>query len=237
MDRQTAIDKIRKCLALSKSAEPHEAGAALRHAQKLMAAFGGDGEDLDLAQLRHHAHKAPAGALSAWQAQLAHLVGDAFGCGHIWARGQAYLPDFRVRRTREIIFFGPDAAAELACYTWDVLLRQCVRARSAHIKAQPAACKPVTLTARGDRFALGWVAGVRELVERMAATGDAGSRRQALLEAYQRRTWPETVDVKPTRRDVGRNVRDDFSHGARAGANADLRRGVQGATAVGLLEF
>lgn len=227
MDRATALDKIRKCLALSKSAEAHEAGAALRQAQKLMAQFGIDGQDLDLAQIGHRHAEVPAGALSAWQAALAHLVGDAFGCGHLWARGEAYLPDFRVRRTREVIFYGPEASAELACYTWDVLRRQCHRARSAHIKAQPAACKPATLTARGDRFALGWVAGVRELVERMSSGGADAAKRQQLLETYSRRHWPDTTVVKPTRKDVGRNVRhDDFTNGARAGAAADLRRGV-----------
>jgi hypothetical protein len=227
MDRKTALDKIRKCLALSKSAQPHEAGAALRQAQKLMALFGIDGEDLDLAQICHHAKEVPKGALSAWQAQLAHLVGDAFGCGHLWARGQAYLPDFSVRRTREVIFYGPDASADLACYTWDVLLRQCIRARAEHIMGQPAACKRATLTARGDRFALGWVAGVRQVVERMSQGGADAANRQRLLEVYSQRTWPQAGTVKPTRRDIGRNVRpDDWHHGAKAGAAADLRRGV-----------
>lgn len=32
MDKQTAISKIRKCMALAKSGEPHEAAAALRQA-------------------------------------------------------------------------------------------------------------------------------------------------------------------------------------------------------------
>lgn len=231
MDRETALAKIRKCLALSKSAEPHEAGAALRQAQKLMAQFGIDGQDLDLAQMSHQAQAARAGALSAWQAQLAHLVGDAFGCGHLWARGQKYLPDFSVRRTREIIFYGPSGATELACYTWDVLLRQCTRARTNHIKAQPAACKAATLTARGDLFALGWVAGVRQLVERISSGEADAAKRQALLETYQQRNWPQTVAVTPTRRHVGRNVRNDWQHGAAAGANADLRRGVGGVAA------
>lgn len=236
MDRATALDKIRKCLALSKSAEPHEAGAALRQAQKLMAQFGIDGEDLELAQLRHHAHKAPAGALSAWQAQLAHLVGEAFGCGHIWARGQKLLPDLSVRRTREIIFFGPDAAAELACYTWDVLLRQCTRARAAHIKAQPAACKPATLTGRGDLFAVGWVHGVRQVVQRMSDGGEASVKRQALLEAYQQRRWPSTSEVKPKASYLGRNVNHrDYASGSAAARHAKLNRGVGGAAAVDLI--
>src|SRR5512138_3426898 len=36
MDRNKAIERIRKCLALSKSPNEHEAAAALRQAQKLM---------------------------------------------------------------------------------------------------------------------------------------------------------------------------------------------------------
>lgn len=38
MDKSKALDKIKKCLALSKSSNPHEAAAALRQAQKLMHA-------------------------------------------------------------------------------------------------------------------------------------------------------------------------------------------------------
>lgn len=228
MDRETALAKIHKCLALSKSAEPHEAAAALRQAQKLMAQFGLDGTDLELSQIRQHSKDVPAGALSAWQSKLAHLVAGAFGCGLIWTKEPYYLPDFRVRHTRAVIFYGADAAAEVACYVWDVLLRQCIRARKAHIKSQPKACKPATLTARGDRFALGWVAGVSKLVQAMA-TGD--EQRQELLQQYEQRTWPNSKTVKATRRDVGKNVRpDDWICGAAAGANADLRRGVAGRT-------
>lgn len=236
MDRATALDKIRKCLALSKSAEPHEAGAALRQAQKLMAQFGIDGEDLELAQVCEHTKTAPSGALSRWQAELAHLVADAFGCGHLWVRGQRMLPNLSVRSTREIVFYGPDAAAELAGYTWDVLLRQCTRARAAHIKAQPAACKPATLTGRGDLFAVGWVHGVRQLVQRMSDGGDASVKRQALLEAYQQRHWPSAREVKPKTSYLGRNVNHrDYASGSAEARHAKLNRGVGGAAAVDLI--
>ena len=40
MTRDEALDKIKKCLALAASPEAHEAAAALRQAQKLMAQFG-----------------------------------------------------------------------------------------------------------------------------------------------------------------------------------------------------
>lgn len=38
-DKDRIIDKIRKCLALSNSANEHEAAAALRQAQKLMELY------------------------------------------------------------------------------------------------------------------------------------------------------------------------------------------------------
>lgn len=44
--REKAMDKIRKCLALSKSANEHEAAAALRQAQKMMAMHGLSEDDL-----------------------------------------------------------------------------------------------------------------------------------------------------------------------------------------------
>src|SRR5690348_8415840 len=46
-DKTRAMEKIRKCLALSKSANEHEAAAALRQAQKLMQMHDLDENDLD----------------------------------------------------------------------------------------------------------------------------------------------------------------------------------------------
>lgn len=41
MNDQRILERIKKCLALSQSSEPHEAAAALRQAQKLMEMHGG----------------------------------------------------------------------------------------------------------------------------------------------------------------------------------------------------
>ena len=40
MDKEKALDKIKKCLALSRSANEHEAAQALKHAQALMDKYG-----------------------------------------------------------------------------------------------------------------------------------------------------------------------------------------------------
>lgn len=46
--RAKILSRIRKCLALAQSSEPHEAAAALRQAQKLMAQHGIDAVDIEL---------------------------------------------------------------------------------------------------------------------------------------------------------------------------------------------
>ena len=39
MDKETALTKIKKCLALSKSVNEHEAAIALKQAQRLMQEY------------------------------------------------------------------------------------------------------------------------------------------------------------------------------------------------------
>lgn len=213
MDRDTAISKIKKCLALARSSEPHEAAAALRQAQKLMAEYGVSDLDVQLADCAEAASKPVAGRkVKAWQAQLAHVVKDAFGCMMLISTG----------RESRFVFIGLHAAAEVATYAFEVLERQCKKARSAHVAKQPAACKPITKTARGDAFATGWVHGVRANVQPMV-----NGVEQALLENYLQAYYPNLGKAALSRRDVGRNVRDSsYAEGAIAGRQAQLHAGV-----------
>lgn len=48
MNKKDAIEKIKKCLALSKSANQHEAATALRQAQSLMEKYNIDADDAEL---------------------------------------------------------------------------------------------------------------------------------------------------------------------------------------------
>jgi len=233
MDKATALEKVKKCLALAKSANPTEAATAMRQAQKLMATFGLTDADLQLANVRQQTCDVPAGALVAWQANLARVVEEAFGCGHIWSKTRLPSLHGAGRIQRQVIFYGAESAVEVACYTFDVLFRQCAAARAAHVAKQPKSCKPITKTARGDRFANGWVLGVMCLVDRFAG----GPEHQQLLEAYASQAWPDCEMVKPLRKDVGRNVRNgDYIDGVAAGRSADLRRGVGCGVGAPLLE-
>jgi hypothetical protein len=48
MNKKTVIEKIKKCLALSKSANQHEAAAALRQAMAFMDKYKIDADDPEL---------------------------------------------------------------------------------------------------------------------------------------------------------------------------------------------
>lgn len=224
MNREQALDKIRKCLALSRSANEHEAAAALRQAQALMREHSISGSDVDLAKVTEQTTAARSSAINTWESRLANCVAEAFGCQHFSVCGYRFIGT-TLRRTREVVFVGIGASPQVASYAYDVLSRQCAAARLVHVRKQPKTCKPITRTARGDQFAIGWVYAVRQLVERFA--GRPGD--QALIETYIATKHPELKSVKPRNTTVGRNVRnDDLEAGFSAGKSARLNQGLAG---------
>ncbi|WP_416401908.1 DUF2786 domain-containing protein [Alicycliphilus denitrificans] len=232
MNRDDALKKIKKCLALSRSANEHEAGAALRQAQKLMEQFGLREQDVSLADVREVKVKACSTAANAWELSLVHLVARAFGCETFGQLRGDYNTAGNFVRSRHWVFVGIDTAPTVAGYACEVLLRQCARARLAHIAKQPRNCKPITKTTRGDAFATGWVAGASEMVEAFAAP--AGDK--ALLLSYIEREHGELQKGKVRNTLAGRKT--DAGHiasGYRAGQSAQLHRGVGGMPAQGLL--
>lgn len=222
MDIDKAIDKIRKCLSLAKSSNPHEAAAALRQAQALMREHGVTEEGVRLAEVKEASGDARMQTLTAWETMLCSDVAEAFGCRVL--AGKRLSGQWTTRRVlRTWVFVGVGASAELAQYAYDVLSRQCARDRQAHISEQPKACKAVTKTARGDAFAQAWVLGVRSQLQAYAGTAE----QTALLDHYMADRYPDLGQVTAKNRAVGRNVRDDsFSQGFASGRQARLERGL-----------
>lgn len=231
MNREDALKKIKKCLKLSQSAEPHEAAAAMRQAQKLMAEFRVEEHDLSMLDVREARARAVSMANNTWDVMLTNIIADAFGCESFSVVTSGYNAAWNPTRKREHVFVGVDAAADVAAYAYEVLGRQCAKARLAHIQKQPKNCKPITKTARGDAFANGWVYGVRDLVERFA-TGDHD---QPLLLAYMATKHPDLKSVHT--KDKAKKVKDQghILAGIRAGEEAQLNRGVGGTAQLGLL--
>lgn len=225
MTRDQAIAKIKKCLAMAKGGTPHEAATAMRQAQALMAQHGLTDREMSMIDVREVAVKAVSTAANRWEVFLEAVVADAFGCERFGRTEGRYNDAGNFVRTRHCVFVGMDAAPTVAGYTYEVLSRQCARARLAHIAKQPKNCKPITKTARGDEFALGWVAGVQERIERFAT----GQRDEPLLLAYMEEKHPDLKTIKP--RDSTRSRKPNEGHriaGIRAAEGAQLHHGVGG---------
>lgn len=231
MTRDQALSKIKKCLALAGSTNPHEAAAGMRQAQKLMSEHGLNESDVELSDVATATCSARTNSQPRWEANLAHMISAAFGCDMLWNRTGRYV-EWRIVHKCEVIFIGLGAAAQIAGYAWDVLSRQCAKARLAHIRKQPARCKPITLTARGDAFASGWVIGVQSKLDAFTIP----ERNMLLIEQYKAATWPETTSKESKDRTAGRNVSmNDCHEGYMAGKNAELNRGMDGMQQQGLL--
>lgn len=232
MNREDALKKIKKCLALGRSANEHEAAAALRQAQALMREHGLREQDVSLADVAEVRVKACSTAANAWELRLVGVIAESFGCEIFGLLEGRYNDAGNLVRSRHWVFVGMQAAPTVAGYACEVLLRQCAKARLAHIAKQPRNCKPITKTARGDAFAMGWVAAASQLVERFTQP----EADKALLLTYIEQQHGELK--KGNARDTTKARKTDWGHfsaGHRSGQRAQLNRGVGGMPAQGLL--
>ena len=160
------------------------------------------------------------------------MIADAFGCMTFGNLTGKYNDSGNYIRSRHWVFVGIDSAPTVAGYACEVLVRQCAKARLAHIAKQPKNCKTITKTARGDAFARGWVWAVQSLVERFAQP----EADKLLLEAYIERKHGRLVEGKARDTTKGRKIADGHvMAGYRAGEQAQLNRGVGGLQERGLL--
>lgn len=218
-DRDAIIAKIKKCLALAKSSNEHEAAIALRQAQHLMTQHGITDLDIEHADIQEEAAQAGASSKPAqWECGLARRVASAFGCDVFLAI------DWPVGRW---VFVGPAPTGEIARYAFEVLYRQVKKQRANYIKTALKRCT-TTRTRRADLFCEGWVAAATALIERFAGNDEQQARVAAYLEHKHSLTTFQGRD-----RNAGRALTErtygDLVTGREAGLEAQLNRGVGGA--------
>lgn len=151
--RIKAVAAVRKLLRLGKSANVHEAAAAMRQAQALMRQHSinethvADHDDLgEVETARRRGSKPPVYAVN-----LANAVARGFGA----------LLLVSAARTWSIKFFAPVWRAKLCEYAFVVLLRQLERDRRDYIRRVRLA---KNRAARGDIFGIGWARGVEDVL-------------------------------------------------------------------------
>ncbi|POR07683.1 DUF2786 domain-containing protein [Diaphorobacter sp. LR2014-1] len=230
------LGKIKKCLALSSSDNPHEAAAALRQANALMAAHGVSAEHISMADIgqvqtgsRTMARNKPAH----WEGALAATVGKAFGCQLMLHRNLVVGSKTKVLNDGAYIFVGIAAQAEIAAYTFDVLARKLKKTRSAWIAEQLDGMSKLRggkrmATSLGDEFAIGWVQQIARLVQVFAQPTEVERAIARFIESRSIvRKDGEDLMRKPQLEDERlRSVAQ--SHGRRAAEGETIHRPIHG---------
>lgn len=219
MDREKALDKIKKCLALSKSANEHEAAQALKQAQALMKRYGIDEQEVELSSVNETQGVVCAQIPPLWQKYLASVVCSCFGV-------RSYM-DYRYNPIRQKVegllkFFGISPRAELAEYAYTVLLRQIKKHRAEYMKNSLAKVRLVkNKTFRADEFCIGWIFAVQRKVDVFAN----GEREMLLLQK-----WGEAngLTVAVCKEHKGKSLADR-AQGWERGRDVGLHHAVNGA--------
>ena len=213
-ERDRILSRIRACLRLAGSPEPHEAAAALRQAQKWMRHYGLTREQVELS---HASTAAGSSALTPrrWVAGLSQVVAGAFAVHPFYLR--ARCGEARVE------FIGRGDAATVAVYAYAALRRQIVRDRTRKLR-EMRRLKRSTRIRRAELYCEGWVAAVADRVREMAQGLPSGEEIDRYLAAHGQSTEP----VATRSRRVRRGDLAALIAGQSDGAQAVLHHGVSG---------
>lgn len=210
MSNAKIIDKIQKCLRLSKSSNTHEAAAALRQAQKMMSAHGISENDLELAGYSDAEVDVPIQKNRKAPLVLVTLVGlirKAFGVRAV-LEDRIGISDvsYRVR------YFGPSTRVQMAAYAHQVVYRAMEGAWRQHLKDNPIA--------RGQRgwrtsFQSGWLLSVEEKLEDIGFPKDELEATEMMMDNHYRRSLSKAAinnqGVYSSIMDKGAAAAKDFS--------------------------
>lgn len=240
MNRDEAMRKIRACLRLSKSANAHEAAAALRHARALMDKYGLSEADAAAAEITSAdaATRSQGAMVPNSIVFLAQIIADGYRC-------RVLVNCYRVRgggkggKTR-VEFYGYRSDAQVSAYAFTVLRRQLEADRSAVLSGTvKQGRRKVTASRRaqlGETFALGWVSAVRDLFPREEISTAHDHALQLAIKKQNVETKP--VVVAPKNGGTKKESREELEAqlaGFLAGSQAKLHRGVGKDTATGSL--
>lgn len=223
IDKKRIMDKIVRCLALSKSSNEHEAATALRQAHAMMEKHGISKNDIELTDIKFKASNTrSAQRPPVYQIALANMIAKLFGCKNYIGNGGGKLSSARV-----MCFVGIEMHSDIASYAYDSLFRQLKQARRTYIKTE---LKRVRLAknkaARADAFCIGWVVTVRGLVKKQAQLAtDMALIEHAMGQELELR---DTGGLDRVSKNRGATSNNDFHNGLVAGKSAELHHAMNG---------
>ncbi len=210
MENEKILEKIKKCFALAKSTNPHEAEIALRQARKLMEAHQLERSDVlasSVNEILMSAGKRPA----TWALCLGQSCATAFGCTVLV---------LSTHSGKQFIFIGQDGAPTFSQYAYEVLLRQLQSARKEYVNTLYR-CKLSTKRRRGDIFANTWVNAVRQLISQFA---QKNSSAEESISAYITKHYPVVLTKELTHKKIAKNDRNAAYSGFKAGRSAQIHQ-------------
>lgn len=228
MNKKTVIEKIQKCLALSKSANQHEAAAALRQAMAFMEKYNIDADDPDLLGITE-VNILGSGSLkpTVFEAVLANSIAKLMGCKAILRSEMKVNIDMRWKRQGTWVFIGFDPAPEIASYAFDVLFRQLKKARTMFISQ---ALKRVQIKAnkikRADLFCEGWVIEATKQVSDLNPNKEKMEQIEAYINQKHQTTKGNVNDRNKKTNSNTERYQNDLHAGRQAGKNAKLNHAV-----------
>ncbi len=223
MNRDDALRKIRACLARAEgSTFPEESARAMAQAQALMARFDIEQPELLAAGVDAHWSRSRAAKCPPqYEVTLANIVSRMFGCRLVFSPryvGATLAGGYQ--------FIGAASTAEIAAYSYTVLSRQLVEARTEYTRTHLKRYRKNKVAA-ADEFCAGWVQAVGRNVPAMALS----DQRADAINAYMSLHFPDLGQLTTTTRALA-NTDQAARHGRAgwvAGHGARVHAGVSGA--------
>jgi len=167
------IRKIKRCLALSQSANENEAATAMRHAQALMREHRLTEVDVrlsDVGEVESSASRPTRRPI--WDRNLSGVVAAVFGCNTLRFKHWCKTTNRVVERAT---FVGVTPAQHVALYAYEALLAKVTLARkeyAAGVRAghHRSAYSPETAA---DHFAVAWVSSVHRKLHALVPRGES----------------------------------------------------------------
>lgn len=168
-DKDWALKRIKKCLALYSKASGNEADTAMRQAISLMQQYSISETEVQLSDVQesHVTIGKARGNPPQWQASLAAICAQAFNCRLIFCKDLEFN-NSTIIQVKKVCFIGVDMDAELASYTFTVLQRQLKVDRKNYLKSLSPLCNLTTRRRRADLFADNWVKAIFSLIHEFA---------------------------------------------------------------------
>lgn len=243
------LSKIKKCLRLAESGNPHEAATALLRAQEMMAKYG-----VEAAQLRETETSqftvergsvrsiATATKTKDWECYLLTKLGSVFGCDVLFKAGLSRetikhlgLPSQEQFAIYTFIGLGHDV--EVCRYTAEVLLRSLKKQRTKFTKS--AIGSRATKTRKTDSYCWGWVKGCLTQVRSMKEVREdqaAGSSTALKIMSFEEKRLAAIRDyinhhATGTGPQMNNSSYRDFTsyrQGVEDGSKVQVNRAVQG---------